>query len=385
MMRNLSIAIAIMAVFVGCKHNDYVEQNIESPVFSISGFRNGEAFSIAAGENGLIQKSKLTKNDFGIVAWISSFENIGCTGCVPAFKVTVNDRQGATLNDCLSMELFDRESFNFATSPSSSEFDECNLNIMTSASVEEIHYSVQGATQNDFNHYIFNQNGIHNVSASFETEDELMGTENDVEIHQTIYSGNYYSLSSPFIYEVLSDSKGDSQQLRLRFPNHSDKQATRWEINGTVFTESEIEVTVPYEQPYEIEIYYTHNETGLEGSYSLEFDNGFPAGMPCAESEPILTAPHIQVIWFITSPNFEKITLTHVYNGRAFTSETPLNADQSSYFTITANEDYASTIDGKQALKLGARFSMKLVEIGNKNNVLELTDCVANFGFVVER
>jgi hypothetical protein len=346
--------------------------------------RNGEAFSIAAGENGLIQKSELTKNNFGIVEWISSFENAGCSGCEPAFKLTVRDRQGSSLNDCLNMEIFEREGFNFATSPSSSEFDECHLDVLYSGAAEEISYSVQGATQNDFNHYTFTQDGLHSITASYELEDETTEIENDIEINQTVYSGNYYSLSSPFLYEVLSDSKGESQQLRLRYPNHSDKQATRWEINGTVVTDSEIDVTVPYNQPYEIEIYYTHAETGLEGSYSIRFNNGFPAGVPCEESETSFIAPHIQLIWFITSPNFEKVTVTHEYNGLTFTSETPLNSDQSSYFTITATEDYTSTIEGKQAFKLGARFSMKLVEVGNKNNVLELTDCVANFGFVTE-
>jgi hypothetical protein len=77
--------------------------------------------------------------------------------------------------------------------------------------------------------------------------------------------------------------------------------------------------------------------------------------------------------------------MTYEYNGKTFTSETPLNAGASSYFTITAHEDYGNTIDGKETMKLGSRFSVKMVEVGNKNNVLELTDCVANFGFVSVR
>jgi hypothetical protein len=54
-------------------------------------------------------------------------------------------------------------------------------------------------------------------------------------------------------------------------------------------------------------------------------------------------------------------------------------------FTITAHEDYGNKIDGKQAMKLGSRFSVKMVEVGNKNNILEFTGCVATFGFVSER
>ncbi len=46
MMRITLLAIAIIAVLGSCKHSDYVEQTIESPVFSISGFRNGEAFPL---------------------------------------------------------------------------------------------------------------------------------------------------------------------------------------------------------------------------------------------------------------------------------------------------------------------------------------------------
>jgi hypothetical protein len=385
MMRNILLAIAIIAVLGSCKHSDYVEQIIESPVFSISGFRNGEAFSIAAGENGLVQKSVLTKNNFGIIEWQSTFENMGCSSCATVFKLTAHDRQGAALNDCLGMDLFNRDNFNFATSPSSSDFDECHLDIATSSPVEEIQFSVQGAVQSDVNHFTFPQTGIHTIGAAYEIEDENSVFENHVEIHQTIYAGNYYSLSSPFVYEVLSDTPGDSQQLKLSFPNQSDKQATRWEIDGVTYTESVMTMSFAYNQPYEIKIFYTHNETGLEGSYTLQFDKGFPAGVPCEENETILTSPHIQLIWFISSPNFEKITMTYEYDGKTFTSETPLNSDPSSYFTVTANEDYTSTIDGKQAMKLGSRFSVKMVEVGNKNNVLELTDCVATFGFVSER
>jgi hypothetical protein len=383
MMRITLLAIAIIAFLGSCKHSDYVEQTIESPVFSISGFRNGEAFSIAAGENGLVQKSVLTKNNFGIVQWTSSFENVGCSGCEPVFKLTANDRQGATLTDCLSMDLFDRDNLNFATSSSSSQFDECHLDFAAASPIEEISFSVQGAVQSDENHFTFPQTGIHTISAYFEMEDEDF--ENEVEVNQTIYAGNYYSLSSPFEYELLSDSKGDSQQLRLLFPNHSDKQATHWEINGTTFSDSSLTINIPYNQSYEIEIFYTHNETGLEGSYSIQFDNGFPSGLPCDENSMHLIAPHIQLIWFISSPNFEKISMTYKYNGKTFTSETPLNAGANSYFTITAHEDYENTIDGKQAIKLGSRFSVKMVEVGNKNNVLELTDCAATFGFVSER
>jgi hypothetical protein len=51
-------------------------------------------------------------------------------------------------------------------------------------------------------------------------------------------------------------------------------------------------------------------------------------------------------------------------------------------FSLLSYQNYAAGLQGNNALELNAAFSVKLVELGNESNVLELIGCKATFGFV---
>jgi accessory colonization factor AcfC len=58
-----------------------------------------------------------------------------------------------------------------------------------------------------------------------------------------------------------------------------------------------------------------------------------------------------------------------------------LNEDGNSSFEILSVTDFASGIQGNSAKQVQCRFNVILVEEGNPSNTLELTDCIATFGF----
>ncbi|MFM2201470.1 MAG: hypothetical protein RL040_670 [Bacteroidota bacterium] len=384
-MKRIIMMTALALTALGCKHKDYEEPSIESPVFSISGLRNGEAFNLAAGQDGLVQKSDLGRNKFGIIEWSSTFESTSCSDCNPVFSLTMHDRQGAGINECGDFYLFQQKQIEFATSPSTSLFNECIPEIAGLESIDEVSFTSPGSVPSEQNHLTFPESGIFEVEASFELEDESTELENEVTLRQTLYAGDHYRLSAPFQYEVLSDAPGESQQLLLHFPELNGLQATRWEINGTTIIDSNPTVNIPYNQEYEIEVFFTHTETGLEGSYFVQFDNGFPFNTICDKDEPFIDAPSINFIWIIHSPNFEKAFMTYRYNGKTFTSATPLNNDSNSFISILGYSPYDQSINGKNTVKLNCNFSVYMVEVGNESNILELTDCTATFGFVNEQ
>jgi hypothetical protein len=45
---------------------------------------------------------------------------------------------------------------------------------------------------------------------------------------------------------------------------------------------------------------------------------------------------------------------------------------------------YAAGLQGNTAIELNTSFSVKLVEVGNESNVMELTNCSATFGFAIQ-
>jgi hypothetical protein len=94
-----------------------------------------------------------------------------------------------------------------------------------------------------------------------------------------------------------------------------------------------------------------------------------------------MPAPSINVDW--TSPvlNYEKAFITYVYAGKTFTSATPLNTNDAALLRLLGYSPYSAGLQGNTAIELNASFYLKLVEVGNESNAIELTNCTATFGF----
>ncbi|MFM7725241.1 MAG: hypothetical protein ACKO7B_00940, partial [Flavobacteriales bacterium] len=84
--------------------------------------------------------------------------------------------------------------------------------------------------------------------------------------------------------------------------------------------------------------------------------------------------------WEAGEPNYEKVFITYRWQGKTYVSTTPLNSNSTMNFS--GYQNFAAGLQGNNAIQLSTAFSVKLVELGNESNVLELTDCKATFGFV---
>jgi Zn ribbon nucleic-acid-binding protein len=373
----LMIGIAILAS--SCEHKDYVTPDVETPVFTISGYRNGEPFTLSAGENGLVQTGTIERNKFGVMEWTSSFTNAACPTCEPEFSLTVNDSEGIDLSDCGNLEIFSNNQILFAEEASASEFEECTLSINGIDQIDEASFDIQGSNTLSSTTFFFDTEGIYQASTTFELEDESSWEENEIQIQQTIYAGQHRRLSAPFLYEVLED-KGDEQEIRLYFPEIPALRATHWDINGIVDEQESVTLEFDTNTENRIEIFYVNDVTGDEGSYSLRFNRSFPINEFCDEDHHIMPAPSINVDWTAGEPNYERAFITYRWQGKTFVSTTPFN--NGSVLNLLGYEDFNAGLQGNSALQLNTSFSVKLVELGNESNVLELTDCTGSFGFI---
>jgi hypothetical protein len=373
----LLIGIAILAS--SCEHKDYVTPDVETPVFTISGYRNGEPFTLSAGENGLVQTGTIERNKFGVMEWTSSFTNAACPTCEPEFSLKINDRAGMDINECVDLEIFSNNQLLFAEEASASEFEECTLSIDGIDEIDEFNYIVPGSTSVSSNSFSFDTEGTFQVTADFELELDGSSEENEIQIQQTIYAGAHQQVSAPFLYEVL-EYEGDEQEVRLSFPQIPGLRATHWEINGILDEQESLILEFETGINYQIEIFYINDATGTEGSYLLRFNQGFPLNEACDEDHHIMPALSINIDWTAGEPNYERVFMTYRWQGKTFVSTTPLNNNNA--FSLLSYQNYAAGLQGNNALELNSAFSVKLVELGNESNVLELTECKATFGFV---
>ena len=380
MNRSILLFMGLSMLIASCEHNDYIEPSIESPAFSISGYRNGEPFTISAGDNGLIQTGTIERNKYGVMEWTSSFTQAACPSCDPEFSVTINDRAGMNINDCADLEIFSSNQLLFAEEASTSEFEECTLSIAGIDEIDEINFIAPGSTSISSNSFSFDTEGTYQVKADFELEVEGSSGENEIRIQQTIYAGAHQRVSAPFLYELLEDENTE-QEIRLSFPEIAGLRATHWEIDGVMNEQESLTREFDNNTEYNIEIFYVNDATGIQGSYSLRFNRGFPINEACEEDHHIMPAPSINIDWMTGEPNYERAFITYRWQGKTFVSTTPLN--NGSALDLLGYEDFNAGLQGNSALQLNTSFSVKLVELGNESNVLELTDCIATCGFVI--
>jgi hypothetical protein len=72
--------------------------------------------------------------------------------------------------------------------------------------------------------------------------------------------------------------------------------ATRCNINGTTNTDFSPTEDVPNDPHTEIRSFLISAETGLKGSYYVQFYNGFPFNTICDKDEPEIPSPSINFI-----------------------------------------------------------------------------------------
>jgi len=379
MKRSILFLVGIILIASSCEHKDYEDPAIETPVFTISGYRNGEPFTLSAGDNGLIQTGSIERNKYGVMEWTSAFISGSCPACDPEFSLTINDGEGVDLSDCENLEIFSNDQLQFAQVASASDFQECELSLEGTDDSEEVTFLVPGSTTLDETNFSFESEGVYQVIADYDLELEGSSEENEIHIHQSIYAGSHQRISAPFLYEVLHDDD-DEQELRLISPNLPGLRATRWEINGIVDEQESIIRVFQTNIENSVAIFYVNDITGIEGSYSIRFNRGFPIDEACDEDHHVMPAPAINVAWEAGEPNYEKVFITYRWQGKTYVSTTPLNSDSTMNFS--GYQNFAAALQGNNAIQLNTAFSVKLVELGNESNVLELTDCKATFGFV---
>jgi hypothetical protein len=379
MTRSILFILGIALFATSCEHKDYEEPVLETPVFTISGYRNGEPFTISAGDDGLIQTGSIERNKYGVMEWTSSFTSATCPTCDPEFSLTINDREGVDLSDCANSEIFSADQIPFAQETSASDFQECELSMSGMDDIDEFSFLVPGSTPLSATNFSFGTEGVYQVTADLEIEVEGSSEENEVHIHQTIYAGAHQRVSAPFLYEVLEDDD-EEQELRLSFPEFPGLRPTRWEVNGIIDEEESITRTFQTDVENLIEIFYVNDLTGIEGSYAIRFNRGFPIDEACDEDDHIMPAPSINIDWQAGEPNYERAFITYRWQGKTYVSTTPLNSN--SVLDMVGYENFAAGLQGNTALKLNTTFSVTLVEVGNESNLVELTDCKATFGFV---
>jgi hypothetical protein len=378
--RILITAFLVTSLF-SCQHNDYEEPIAESPAFTLSGLRNGEPFTLSAGENGLVQTASLTRNKFGVMEWASNFVNSSCTGCDPTFTLSLNDRENENPQSCADFQLFESSQLLFATSPSTSAWTSGALVLSDVHDAQDISFTATNSTIENTNEIEFLSSGPQQITTQFELDSEDNEDENEIHIHQTVYAGDHIRLSAPFLYEILENDPGEEQRIKLHMPNLPDLRGTHWDINGSESEQETITLDIPQNQLYRIELFFIHDESGNTGSFSLQFNHGFPVNSQCDEEDHIMPAPHIHMDWETSMPNYEKVFITYRFDGKTYTSVSPMNEDGNSSFEIVSVSDFTPGIQGNPAKQVRCRFNASLVEEGNPSNVLELTDCTATFGF----
>jgi len=119
------------------------------------------------------------------------------------------------------------------------------------------------------------------------------------------------------------------------------------------------------------------------GSFSLAFNHGFPIDESLEEEEHLAVAPHILLDWETPTPNYEKVILEYRWNGKLYSSATPLNNIPNSILELIGHAPFSAGLQGQSAITSEVRFSAKLIEVGNESNVLEFENCSGTFGFII--
>ncbi len=385
MKRALILLFVAASILSSCKREVYETPIPGTPVFSITGLRNGDPFTISAGDNGLIQTAALERNKFGVMEWNSSYVNATCTNCNPEFSLVLHDAEGVSYTDCANLGLFQNSSINFASADSTSEFSSGAFYLSTeNEHISVPQYSINGIPSANGANFDFPTHDVQNIQVQYSILDDIGSETNQIIIEQTMYSGAQILLSSPFIYELTSGDDEQEDYLRIKFPaSNPALRPTHWVIDGETATAGILDVEFSSETAHRIELHYINDQIGLTGSYALEFSDAFPFSDLTNSDHQNLFAPHIHMDWITPTPNFEQAVIKYTFGGKTYTSVTPLNSNGNNLFTLKGYESYPSGISGHSAIRLNASFNVTLVDEDNSNNIIQLTDCTASFGFII--
>ncbi|MFN5620079.1 MAG: hypothetical protein ACK478_02145 [Flavobacteriales bacterium] len=380
-MKNLFLFLLIVVALASCEHKDYVDPITGTPAFSVGGLRNGQAFTLAAGENGLIQTTNVERNKYGVLEWTSSFVQAGCDTCEAAFKLTINDVEGMTYENSPNSTILDASELAFAFAPSDSGFTNCSFDLVDPVGdndLEDIDFHINGGPQiNAFP--VTLDPGINIIDADFSLEDNTNSPQ--YTIKQTVLAGSHHKLAAPFRFRFTQGNNGQPDHLHLYepLPQPGGLRAESWETSDDNFNSVNGSFTLADEGFIRLNFY--NNEINLYGFYEISWTTE-PEIFEYDEEEDnfnmIITAPAIQTTWETGEHNHGKIFIDYRYNGKHYTS---VNPAQSATLSIVENQPYSGTDTTGPNVKLQTSFSVTLYEVGNPQNTLELTNCRGTFGF----
>lgn len=383
-MKNILPLLSLILVLTACEHKDYADPIPGNPAFSVSGLRNGQPFSIAAGENGLIQSADVERNKYGVIEWTSKLTAAECETCQPELLLTVNDVEGITFENSVNSEILNPGELAFANAPSDSGFTTCRFDLLFSGAdddLEDIDFHVNGGPQVNVFPVTLDP-GINIIDADFSLEDNSANPEYTVT--QTIMAGSHHKLSAPLRFRYSESN--DDEHLHLYFPQQQigGLRAVSWEWgNSTESATSQLsELIIPLDNVTFIRLNFHNDEVNLNGYYEISW-NVEPELLESEDNDNsgiIRIAPAIQTTWETGELNYGKVFLDYTYNGKHYTS---VNPTQTAVMTITANEPYE--IDDGSGLnrQIEVNFSVTLYEVGNPQNTLELSNCSGTFGFTL--
>jgi hypothetical protein len=383
-MKNYLLFLVALVLLASCEHKDYADPIPGVPVFSISGLRDGQPFSLAAGDGGLIQTTNVERNKYGVLEWTSNFVQANCLDCEPVFKMTINDREDMSFANSANSTILNAGSLSFASASSDSGFTTCSFALVYPGGdddLQNIHYHVNGSVEDIFP-ITLNQ-GINLVEADFDYDEENETPE--YKITQTVYAGGHHRLSAPLRFR-LEENGNDSEHLHLYFPQPQPGglRAESWEWGNSFGSNTSLssEINLTLDDLTFIRLHFHNEEINLDGFYEISWneDTDVWETEDSDNNGAIIVAPAIQTTWETGELNYEKIFIDYSYNGKHYTS---VNPQQNATLSLISNQSYSSNDGSGLNRQVEASFSITLYEVGNPENTLELTNCKGNFGFAV--
>jgi|GEM_PF-6872779 len=383
-MKNYLLFLVGLVLLASCEHEDYADPIPGVPVFSISGLRDGQPFSLAAGDGGLIQTTNVERNKYGVLEWTSNFVQANCVECEPVFKMTINDREDMSFANSANSTILNPGLLSFASASSDSGFTTCSFALVYPGGdddLQNVHYHVNGSEEDVFP-ITLNQ-GINHVEADFDFDEENETPE--YKITQTVYAGGHYKLSAPFRFRH-GENGNDTEHLHLYFPlpQPGGLRAESWEWGNSFGSNTSLssDINVTLADLTFIRLNFHNDENHLDGFYEISWneDTDVWDTENSDNNGAIIVAPSIQTTWATGELNYEKIFIDYSYNGKHYTS---VNPQQNATLSLISNQSYSSSDGSGLNRQVEASFSITLYEVGNPENTLELTNCKGTFGFAV--
>jgi hypothetical protein len=383
-MKNYLLFLVGAVLLASCEQEDYADPIPGVPVFSISGLRDGQPFSLAAGDGGLAQTTNVERNKYGVLEWTSNFVQANCLDCEPVFKMTINDREDMSFANSTNSTILDPGLLSFASALSDSGYTTCSFALIYPGGdndLQNVQFHVNGSEEDVFP-ITLNQ-GINLVEADFDYDEENETPE--YKITQTVYAGGHYKLSAPFRFRH-EENGNDSEHLHLYFPlpQPGGLRAESWEWGNSFGSNTSLssDINVTLDDLTFIRLHFHNDENNLDGFYEISWneDTDVWETENSDNNGAIIIAPSIQTTWATGELNYEKIFIDYSYNGKHYTS---VNPQQNATLSLISNQSYSSNDGSGLNRQVEASFSITLYEVGNPENTLELTNCKGTFGFTV--